>query len=514
MPCVNFFSNVVFVVVGGVVGIVLAADAIATPTKIVIAIAFVIWVIVASALENTATRDRLARFARISHLPYTAVLTRLLHTLPRLILPRSVEQDPPPQTGWLAWLHYWTTPRARDVADLDRLRRNPWSRPVMDAALKVAIVYPIVLALLQAAAGGSSGLGGIPIIPPDTSPWIVAAALGVIAMLICTRILASATSQGVFEKLSTWLSFVATAGAGVVVVAGASAGAVAVAGVVAVAGSVAGAFVFAVAVAFAGAVAGTVAVAGVLGFAFAFALAQTVVVARLTSRGRGGIGYALLVTPLLGLSLFAAVITPVDQPQFALFALTLAVLPLVNAVFDWLSYGITIWLLSRGHRRGNIWPLISALADVAAAAVLFAGLSVALIVILGTVDGWRATPLVGVGPLLQGLRDRPGENWWVVAMVASTLVPTLLHLCLAFVSAVTWFRAGVWNWLLDHFDVQQGVEVALPATLAFATLLIAYVLIPPALICGAGWVIWTHGGGVREVYVDWLIRFAGWAEYI
>ena len=110
MPCVNFFSNVVFVVVGGVFLIVLAADDIATPTKIVIAIAFVIWVIVASALENTATRDRLARFARISQTPYTAILTRLLHALPRLILPRSVEQDPPPQAGRLAWLRYWTPP--------------------------------------------------------------------------------------------------------------------------------------------------------------------------------------------------------------------------------------------------------------------------------------------------------------------------------------------------------------------------------------------------------------------
>ena len=58
---------------------------------------------------------------------------------------------------------------------------------------------------------------------------------------------------------------------------------------------------------------------------------------------------------------------------------------------------------------------------------------------------------------------------------------------MAFVSAVTWSRAGVWNRLLDRFHVQQGVEVALPATLAFAAPLIACLPIPPALIHGAGY---------------------------
>lgn len=115
---------------------------------------------------------------------------------------------------------------------------------------------------------------------------------------------------------------------------------------------------------------------------------------------------------------------------------------------------------------------------------------------IGAVDLWREVPLVGVGALLAGLRDDPGGTWWVVAMVASTLLPTFLHLCLAFVSAVTWFRAGLWNALLARFDPAQGVEVPLVAKLGFAALFIAYLVIPVVLIAGAGWAVWAHGCGM------------------
>ncbi len=127
---------------------------------------------------------------------------------------------------------------------------------------------------------------------------------------------------------------------------------------------------------------------------------------------------------------------------------------------------------------------------------------------IGAVDLWREVPLVGVGALLAGLRDDPGGSWWVVAMVASTLLPTFLHLCLAFVSAVTWFRAGLWNALLARFDPAQGVEVPLVATLGFAALFIAYLVIPVVLIAGA---VWAHGGGLRDAYVGWLVGYAHWA---
>jgi hypothetical protein len=220
----------------------------------------------------------------------------------------------------------------------------------------------------------------------------------------------------------------------------------------------------------------------------------------------------MLLAVTLTTAFASAVLVPMDDPTAAIWIVTLALLPLVNAVFDWLSYGITLWLLTRGHRRG--WPLVSALADLAAAAVLFAALSVTLVCLFGLIDHLRGAPLIDVGRLLIGLRDDPAGNWWLVAMVASTLVPTLLHLGLAFVSAVTWFRAGLWNRLLDRFDIHQGIEVTLPATIAFTGAFIAYLIIPPLLLYVLWRMLWTHGGAWRDAYVEGLIAFAGWAGFI
>jgi hypothetical protein len=344
----------------------------------------------------------------------------------------------------------------------------------------------------------------------------------------------------VFGKLATWLTFVAFAGTYVVAFASGGAVAVAVIGVGAIAVSVSVAFsgtvavvvafactfaiafvvgntvagpvafafggAFGVAVAVAFAVAFGVAVAGTLAVAFAGAIGKS------TANGWGGRAYVGLVLLLLAGGIGAVVITPADRPLAFLALLTFGLLPVVNAVFDWLSYGVTIWLLSRGHRRFG--ALLSALADLTAALFLFAGLSATLVLLFGLIDQWRGEVLINVGALLSGLRDQPQENWWVVAMVGSTLLPTLIHLALGFVSVVTWARAGVWNALLARFDEQHGPDVMLPVTFLFSVLLVAYVLVPVFLIYGAGLLIWEYGGVVRDFYVGWLIDLAVWAGFM
>jgi hypothetical protein len=197
---VSFFSGIIFFIGAFVVSLNFSAHAGAF-TYALTAV-FILWAIIASSLEIPATRARLERFVRVAHLPYTATLDRVLRGLPRMLLPGTVSRDPPP-SGLLAWLEYWITPRARDDADLIALSRNPWSWPVMDAALKIAILYPITLAIGQAAFGGGAGLGGFELVPPDAPRWIAAAAFCGIVLLMVLRFLASATSKGVFEKLLT-----------------------------------------------------------------------------------------------------------------------------------------------------------------------------------------------------------------------------------------------------------------------------------------------------------------------
>jgi hypothetical protein len=89
---------------------------------------------------------------------YTRVTQAILRGLGRAMRPDTAEATPPP--GWLAWADWITTPRAADAADLERLQRNPWSWPVMDAALRIAVIYPILFAMAgMMRAGLSPDLG-------------------------------------------------------------------------------------------------------------------------------------------------------------------------------------------------------------------------------------------------------------------------------------------------------------------------------------------------------------------
>lgn len=99
-------------------------------------------------------------------------------------------------------------------------------------------------------------------------------------------------------------------------------------------------------------------------------------------------------------------------------------------------------------------------------------------------------------------------------MVASTLVPTFLHLCLAFVSLVTWVRAGMWNALLDRLNPEEPLDGSIFASIAMTGILFLYLTVPPALIVGTVWGIWNHGGVIREWYVQRLIELAHWAGFL
>jgi hypothetical protein len=486
-----------------------------------------VWAVILSAIENRGQKAALYKWGRAGHLPYTATLDWVLRGLPKLLLPRRADEETTPNIGGLKQLVLRRRLRARDAADLQRLMANPWSWPVMDAALSVAIVYPIVLALTQfTLAGEATALGTYTLIPGDTPRWVAAVMIGAVAVLV-TQLIRDAVQHGFLPQLPVDLLPVPLAGAvatvsafegasigGIIVslsvvtvsffvFAGAGAGALVTATLVALACAAAAA----AAAALAGAGAGAFAVAAAGALATAFAVVGWL--AGRTRQGRGGGAYAVFTLGAVALAGAAAVVTTADSPA-TIWLLALALLPLINAPFDWASYGATMWLLSRGHRRGGWAPLASGLADAALAfLVIFPLLSLALVTALGLVDRLRDDALIDLGALLAGLQHAPGETWWIVAMVGSTLLPTLLHLGLAFVSLCTWLRATPWNALVRWLDHSASTAAQLAASLGLTLIAVLYVVLPVALIVATGWVIWAHGGVVREVYAQTLMWYAG-----
>lgn len=93
---------------------------------------------------------------------YTRTVQALMRALDRLIMPGTAQDRPLPDRGLRARFGWYLTPRAADHADLGRLRKNPWSWPVYDKALLVAVLYPVFFAFAQwTATGQATGIGSV-----------------------------------------------------------------------------------------------------------------------------------------------------------------------------------------------------------------------------------------------------------------------------------------------------------------------------------------------------------------
>ncbi|MBL3567643.1 hypothetical protein JMM59_21955, partial [Rhodovulum sulfidophilum] len=113
---------------------------------------------------------------------YTATVSRVLDGMSRILTPESAEENPPPSKGILAKMDWRTTPRAVDLADAGRLQRNPWSWPVLDLALKLAVMYPLLLAFVQwGVTSRTTGIGSLPLFLEEERDPLRYAAIGVIA---------------------------------------------------------------------------------------------------------------------------------------------------------------------------------------------------------------------------------------------------------------------------------------------------------------------------------------------
>jgi uncharacterized membrane protein len=163
----------------------------------------------------------------------------------------------------------------------------------------------------------------------------------------------------------------------------------------------------------------------------------------------------------------------------------LAVLPLVNAIFDFLSYGLTRRLLRWGARIGGWWAFGFGLADLAAAAVLFGALGAALVALLTGYNALAAAPWVDLAALFGSIRADPEAYWWLYVMFFSTLVPTFAHLVLATTSGVlalmperaARFVRGCFRPIVRDDRFVKNVAVVALTTIALVGLMLAILIV-------------------------------------
>ena len=201
-------------------------------------------------------------------------------------------------------------------------------------------------------------------------------------------------------------------------------------------------------------------------------------------------------------------VADLSEQQRGIF-LFLGVLPLLNAVFDFLSYAATLTLMRLGLSAK--YPMLYGACDIIVALVLFLGLGVTLTFVIAGLNQISGEAFVDLGALFGGIYTDPHAYWWLYAMVFSTALPTTLHGLLSLLAAQAFVPLSVRRVAANLVDRSaQSSPVHVLATLAVGTIWFI-----PFLILGVlGWLVWPHCGWAiqtfAENYLSVLLQVSMW----
>ena len=127
------------------------------------------------------------------------------------------------------------------------------------------------------------------------------------------------------------------------------------------------------------------------------------------------------------------------------FAVFLAIIPIINAVFDWMSLGVTRALLSQSVSSPS-WTGVAwrGALDLVIAILCLYALTGTLVLVMAGYNliyqmGGGEGVLVDLVVRLEELRQSPFalQNWWIHGMIFSTLLPTFVHATVAMMAVLT-----------------------------------------------------------------------------
>ena len=130
-----------------------------------------------------------------------------------------------------------------------------------------------------------------------------------------------------------------------------------------------------------------------------------------------------------------------SSPEWTLLVF-LGALPLINALFDWLSIGATRYLLTTGLQKSGWWGVTFALIDLLVAVTMLFTLMVTTIAYLEWLNvlSIRAGTgeVIDISGLLDSLKTSPSDPslFWIYVTIFTTFIPSLVNLFLGGLSLV------------------------------------------------------------------------------
>lgn len=227
-----------------------------------------------------------------------------------------------------------------------------------------------------------------------------------------------------------------------------------------------------------------------------------------------------LVYPIYTLFLLSVLCSmPIILPEFPLWKGTILLFfgffPLCNAVWDFLSLGLTRWCLRQSLIEAPVGWLPASfraglfnLLDITGALLCLGGLIFTLqacVTALNVLAPERVVSMTDLLLHLQGRGDAP-DMTWLYLMVFSTLLPTLAHIMLFLLSLLMRFPPGfvrLWVGRILRSDQAEAtqVNIACAALACWATLLATV----PVLL----WLLLPHGPdlhGHMTAGAVWLVE--------
>lgn len=399
---------------------------------------------------------------------------------------------------------------------------NPFTEGSWLLCLRLALVYPLLGFIVAWVAGGSGSLAGLALLPElewAIGRWLVLVGMGVVGWMFWKGLRIEGWRSQIY-----FFGAVAVAVAVAVTVAVAAPVAVHAAFVVAIVAALVGTLVGVgfitgpIAVAFVGVFSGTFAIAIVIAGAIAIAIA----IAGEALRGRinktlalGAFWMGLVV--LLAVCVLVAILWTLPRAEhleLLLIPVFLGLLPIANALFDWVSLGFTrglLYAIYRCHHTGLL-ALGWAVLDILLALLFLLGiatLTTALLALLNAFgDAYVGKTLIDLGELLGGLKEAPAalDYAWIHFMMLSTLAPTLVHFTLAGAALVLTVPESWRGYVLKGWE-GRGDARFVAFLLVTVTPFLA--LIGPIALLYLLWLLVTGWhGAVGWWLLDWVIGVA------
>lgn len=141
------------------------------------------------------------------------------------------------------------------------------------------------------------------------------------------------------------------------------------------------------------------------------------------------------------------------------------IIPIINAIFDWLALGLSRALLRCGLERGGLAPLWLGILDIIVSLLLMAALAIALLFV-GQLFDWAKLlynynsnygPFVGTRQILSGLKNDE-QYIWIFVTIFSTQIPAVFNLLFGLFCLLRGV-SGLNDWMLERVPESGGIGV-------------------------------------------------------